>query len=386
MLKSRLIYAVVIALALAFAYLLWFRFSGYKDAAAGQASLAPQSSRPETAYDLGRMALTAEHYTAAISFFEHARLLRPDDLPALFYLAESCRGKGLTRRALSAYAEIIRRDPGEKSLYSLFALERSAQLHSRHDRLAEARAAYEKALARETRPEWRLKITNQLAELDLTEGHPRDDGNYRYNEAGEVIGGVGPGDMRTNQNFEIARHTADWKKKEIYFRKAIETDPGMYQAYFDAGLALTKQGRFSGALPFFETANTVWQQRSDVNPEGAEKASAYAYLGLCRLKLGQPDSALTLCDRAISLDSTYFKAYLFKAQALMILGRNGAAADILKQLLRASPDDAEVLAEMARAYAGAGLPELAGIADRQSRMTTATRLAPSLKGDSTPKY
>lgn len=115
---------------------------------------------------------------------------------------------------------------------------------TRSELLQKSKQACEKALLRETRPEWMQKINTQLAELALAMGTFQADAHTVFNENGDVVGGVGSGLMRTNQPFEIARHTRDPHKEVIYYRDAIRVDPGMFQSYFNLGLAWTHLARY----------------------------------------------------------------------------------------------------------------------------------------------
>lgn len=339
-----------IFVSLVFVYLLWYWLRVPQQTLRTD-SLGALQNVQDTGdfFGLGSYLLEHNHFSAAISFLQKDRLVHPNSLETAYYLAEAYRQKGMAQKAIATFQEVVALDSVQASSWSLFALEKLGLLFTRHDQLEASRQAYLKALKRESRKEWILKIKNQLAELDLTEGHYKDDGNTVYNERGEVIAGVGPGDMRTNRNFEIARHTDDRRKKEVYFKKAIETDPGMYQAYFDVGLALTKQNRFKEAISYFEKSNKVWQTRTDVNPSGQEKCSAFAYLGLSYLELGHYQKALALCDHALAIDDTYYYAHLFKAQVLLALNRKPEALEILETLLQENPDDEELVSLLGNA-------------------------------------
>ncbi len=343
-------------LAVAFVYLLWYRIAGLPGQemadTGSKASFRglPGRTSDNPFHDIGNWLAQHDYVAEAIPFLEQACLLTPDSLSVLFHLAQAYEKRDRHDQAMAIYEEVVRLDPQGKIEFSLFALEKLGNLYTRHDRLPESRSAYEAALRRETREKWIARITNQLAELDLTEGHYNDDGNTIYSDKGEVIGGVGPGDMRTNHSFEIARHTSDWKKKKIYFAKATESDPGMYQAYFDVGLALVNQERFAQAIPWFKKSNEVWQTRLDLNPKRLEKASAFAYLGRCYLETGAPQQALQHCDRAIAIDESYFYSYLFKARTLNALNRPGEALVILRDLLLENPGEPTIIAAMLSAY------------------------------------
>lgn len=348
-------FSVLGALVGLFFYLLWFRVTLPSQVSDAEGS-APVKG--DLFVNTGKDLLQGGFFTEAVHVLQRAVLLQPDSLRIWSRLAKAYEGTGAFAEAILAYEHIVQSDSGHASLVSLSALERLGKLTTRHDMLRKSRQAYESALGRETRPEWLLRIKNQLAELDLTEGHYTDDGNTLYNERGEVIGGVGPGDMRTNRNFEIARHTDDWLKKEIYFKRAIASDPGMYQAYFDVGLALTKQNRFKEAISYFQRSNDVWKTRKDLNPGGLEKHSALAYLGLCYLENGDAQQALDLCDRAIAIDGSDYYGHLFRAKTLLKLSRADEAIDILCTLLLSSPEDREVQSDLvqARNWQGVATP------------------------------
>lgn len=139
------------------------------------------------------------------------------------------------------------------------------EVYGRTGRLSASREAYNRAPRRERDPRLRTRIENQLAELDLTEGTYRPDGRTLFNDRGEVTGGVGPGRMRTNRNFEVARHTSDPLREEEYYRRAIEAHPGMFQPYFNLGLALVHQGRHRDAIPWFLRSDSVFADDTGPN-------------------------------------------------------------------------------------------------------------------------
>ena len=189
-------------------------------------------------------------------------------------------GKSVGQKgAIENYRKAVALDPQNENRFSLYALENLAEVYTRTERLQESMEAYQAALKRETRSGWISKIKDQIAELHLTMGTYQDDGNTRYNEKGEAIGGIGDGDMRTNRYFEIARHTTDPVKEAVYYQKSIEADPGMYQSYFNLGWALTRQRKYAEAVPAFIRSDKVWRQDQNWNPEAIPKIDAHAFLG-----------------------------------------------------------------------------------------------------------
>ena len=189
-------------------------------------------------YQLGLMAYSDNSYSAAISFLERASVEMSDKIELYYWLGGAYWKKRRAEGAIENYRKAVALDPQHENPYSLYALENLAEVYTRTERLQESMEAYQSALKRETRSGWISKIKDQIAELHLTMGTYQDDGNTRYNEKGEAIGGIGNGDMRTNRYFEIARHTADPVKEAIYYQKSIEADPGNVPVLFQFGLGV----------------------------------------------------------------------------------------------------------------------------------------------------
>ena len=308
----------------------------------------------EELYQQGNDALAENRNQVAIDYFARVAVYRPHDVELYYWLGVAHWGGDDAQGAMEAYRRAIAEDPEATSLWSLYALENLAEVYTRTDHLQESKAAYQRALKREIRPEWIDKIRNQLAELDLTMGSFEPDENSVFNERGEVVGGVGPGLMRTNRNFEIARHTNDPRKEEKYYRLAIETDPGMYQSYFNLGLALVRQDRFAEAIPWFEKSDKVWKRDSDWNPIGIDKADAHAFLARCHLEMGNLRQAESHADLALAADSSLFWTRLYVSRVKIATGQAQEALEALQNLVEANPEHGEVLAALAEARAALG--------------------------------
>ena len=272
-------------------------------------------------YRRGKEALTANRFQQSIQLLERVAADRPQDIELLYWLGVAHWKREQAAGAIRAYRRAVELDPEGSSPWSLYALENLAEVYGRTDRLEMSKESYQRALARETRPEWIEKIATQIAELDLALGiYARDEATV-VNERGEIVGGVGPGRMRTNRNFEIARHTQDPKKEARYYRLAIDTDPRMYQSYFNLGLALVHQGRYNDAIPWLEESDAVWKEDSASNPNHLDKVDAQAFLALCHLELGRIGRARVHADRAVAIDSSYFWAVLYAQRVRVARGR-----------------------------------------------------------------
>lgn len=310
-------------------------------------------------YQLGLMAYSDNNYSAAISFLERASVEMSDKVELYYWLAGAYWKKSQAEGAIENYRKAIALDPQHENRFSLYALENLAEVYTRTERLQESMEAYQAALKRETRSGWISKIKDQIAELHLTMGTYQDDGNTRYNEKGEAIGGIGDGDMRTNRYFEIARHTTDPVKEAINYQKSIEADPGMYQSYFNLGWALTRQRKYAEAVPAFIRSDEVWRQDRNWNPAATPKIDAHAFLALCYVELGEPEKALDYAEITLGSAPNYYYGLLYKARALTKLNRSQEAIPILEELVGANPDRAEILYALYEGYSAALEPKLA---------------------------
>ena len=310
-------------------------------------------------YQLGLMAYSDNNYSAAISFLERASVEMSEKVELYYWLGGAYWKKSRADGAIKNYRKAVVLDPQHKNSFSLYALENLAEVYTRTERLQESMDAYQAALKRETRQAWVSKIKDQIAELHLTMGTYKDDGNTRYNEKGEAIGGIGAGDMRTNHYFEIARHTTDPVKEAMYYQKSIEADPGMYQSYFNLGWALTRQGKHDEAVPAFVRSDEIWRQERGWNPEMIPKTDAHAFLALCYVELGEPEKALDFAEIALGSAPNYYYGLLYKARALTELGRSQEAIPILEGLIDRNPDEAEALYALYESYHAALKPNLA---------------------------
>ncbi len=310
-------------------------------------------------YENGLEAIAANRNGEAARLLTAAAALHADDIELFYWLGVAAWNREQGRLAADAYQRAVALDPQGESEWSLYALENLAEVYSRTDHAAEALEAYRQAAGRETRPEWMDRIHNQIAELDLALGEYWPDDSTVYNEAGEIIGGVGPGMMHTNRNFEIARQTNDPKKEERYYRLAIATDPEMYQPYFNLGLALVHQGRYEEAIPWLQRSDEVWKRDADSNPERIDKADAHAFLALCRLELGEVGIAAEHARLAVAADPSNYFAALYAQRAKIAQGQSGEALPVLESLAAENPEHAETLDALSRAYAALGRSEAA---------------------------
>lgn len=301
----------------------------------------------------GKKALSDGRFSRAIESLERVSVQGPPEVERNYWLGVAYWGREQGEPAIRAFARAVALDPEEETLWSLYALENLAEVTTRTGKIEESRQAYQDALRRERRPEWILTMHNQLAEIDLTLGEYIPDEHTVLSESGEIIGGVGPGRMRTNRNFEIARHTNDPRREERYYRLALETDPGLYQAYFNLGLALQRQGKYREAIVWLERSDAAWK-REPTNTLHSDKGDAHAFLALSYLELGRLEEAGSHAGRAQAVGSADFWTLLYSLRVAVATGGAGEALPQLRQLAAENPEHAETLHALSQALTASG--------------------------------
>lgn len=301
-------------------------------------------------FEEAKEALGNNRYKYSINLFHQAASMGQQSIELYYWLGVAYWSREQGEKAISAYRRAIELDPHEQSDWSLYALENMAEVQARTDRAEESREAYYRALERDVRPEWITKIRNQLAELELTLGTFVPNEHTVFNEQGEVIGGIGPDRMRTNRPFEIARHTNDPKKEAEQYRRAIRTDPRMYQSYFNLGLALVHQQKYQQAVSWLMMSDSVWKKDTDANSQSVDKADAHAFLSLCYLELNDLDQAKKHAGIATISSGANFWATLYSQRVRISNGNAKETLPILDNLYQENPEHAELLYALSQAY------------------------------------
>ena len=128
-------------------------------------------------------------------------------------------------------------------------------------------------------------------------------------------------------------------------------EPGNLEARIELGNLLMDHERWEEAIRWYREALALKPSQPDVLTD----------LGACLVHSGRPAEGLAEFDRALAIDGNHRNARFNRGVALMNMGRPAEAATVWEELLRRSPDDAQLqglrarIAE-ARAAAGQGRP------------------------------
>lgn len=214
---------------------------------------------------LGGVRHEMERYNEAISAFEHALKLAPEDTQIWNNLGYTCFCAGQIERSLAAFDRAIEIDPSYKHAW----YNKGYALHG-VDRLEEAVMCYKKAVELDSRD--RVLLNNL--------------GNAMYN---------------------LGR----FAESIPMFVEAINVDPDYEIAWNNIGNALERMGVFKEAIPFHDRSLEI---RPDFD------YALYAK-GVCKGATGEPEEGYDLILESLDLNPSYDEAWKARARVALMLGR-----------------------------------------------------------------
>jgi tetratricopeptide (TPR) repeat protein len=335
----------------------WWRTTARVATSASTAPPGPMPAEAQQLLEEGRQAFDARRFSVSVTKLEEAAARWPHRLEIQFRLGRAYWGQDRPypisiEKAIDAFGRAVALDVSGADPLGLEALRQFALANVRHERLADARRAYEQLVARETDPELVDYAQGQIEEIDLDVGVFVPPPDAVFNAKGQVLWPVGPGRMRTNQFFEKGRHTLDPVKEEQYYRLAIQADPTMHQGYNNLGVALMHQGRCAEAIPVFQEAQRVWAvSNASAGPYYPE---ANTWLLRCYVDLGDVDRALEQWKIVNAIPQRDNWSVLQWLRLKILTGLAAEAIPVLEQGADDDPEHVEVLQALASAYAAVG--------------------------------
>lgn len=314
-------------------------------------------------YYLGHVYLFTGDRTKAAAAFERARALRPTDVPALVWLAETQLDGGRPQAAETLFLEAASLQPG--SAAPLFGAGRAALARQAY---GDAVRHLERALSIESQASaihYALAMAYRaLGDRAKAETHLRQRGESWPSLAdplmqpqGDLLESVTIYERRGVQ----ALGAGDWAAAAAAFRKGLELSPDDLAMRHRLGTALYSAGDAAGAMREFEG---VLRRSPDFAkahlslgviftltgryPEAIDRFSAAlksdpnfpeARLGVAEaLRVsGQPAASLAHYDRAVALDPGLAEAWVGGAMALITLRRDRDARAWFEKAKRVHP-------------------------------------------------
>jgi tetratricopeptide (TPR) repeat protein/SAM-dependent methyltransferase len=134
----------------------------------------------------------------------------------------------------------------------------------------------------------------------------------------------------------IAQHGRRFEEAAGYFRNVIKLNPGVVLAHYGVGNALAALGRFDEAATALERALAM--KRDDPAAPVPDEAQTLLGLGFLYEKLGKPERAVKLYERAVALKPDFAEAHNSLATLLLAQGRHKDASGVFARALALAPE------------------------------------------------
>jgi tetratricopeptide (TPR) repeat protein len=252
----------------------------------------------EALAELGIAFIAMKHYEDAISTFDQALLLNPDDTQSLLNKGAMLQQLGQHNEALAIYNRLVMTEP--KDALGLNLNKGSVLLNL--SLYEEALEAYEQALANFNQTPPSLYSPFILVSIWSGIGQTLDKLN-RYEEA------------------------------LFAFNQALEIDPKNDTVWYHKGHTLLDQDQYADALAAFKEAISI----------DSTKASSWCAKGQALMELGQYEDALAAYNRVLEIDPKHEYSLANKSAVLFHLKRFNEMLDACEEGLEICPQNLTLL-------------------------------------------
>ncbi|MFE3606469.1 tetratricopeptide repeat protein [Streptomyces goshikiensis] len=276
----------------------------------------------------GRNHRNADAYTQALTDYEHALALDPENERAHFGRGRTHQLTGRLDEAIADYTRAIELAPEDIMNVSY----RGLAFHTAQ-RYEEAIADYDRSL--ELKPDYEWALGSRGATFRVT---------GRYEEA--IADFDRSLELRSDYEWALTSRGATFLLMGRYeealadFNRAVDLDPGSAWAHATRGAAFNSMGRYEEALADFDRA-------IELKPD-------YDWPLTCRgdvyRSLGRHEEAVAEFTRAIALTPDYGWALASCGYAYTSLGRHEEAVAVFTRAVALAPDDYWALAGRGDAY------------------------------------
>jgi tetratricopeptide (TPR) repeat protein/Tol biopolymer transport system component len=344
-------------------------------------------------FDVAKELADKGDYDAAISAFNTALQLSPDDVRGNTTLANALTRKGRLDEAVAHYRKAL--DGNAKYLEARTNLGAALAQEGKVDeaisqyrmalevdpRYPEAQADLGVALFRKghldeaiAHFEAALEASPSLAEAQTNLGVAlirKGDLNQAIAHFEKALA-ANPDSAEAHTNLGVALlHQAKTNEAIPHLEKALTLTPDSAELHTNLGSALAEIGRFDEAIPHFEKALALTPDSADrhanlgsalaernrldeaiVHFQKAlaltpDSAAFQTSLGAAMVRKGKSDEAIPHFEKALALNPNSIDARFYLGNACYLQGRTADALTHWRQVLRAQPDDVPVLNQAA---------------------------------------
>jgi tetratricopeptide (TPR) repeat protein len=328
-------------------------------------TLAPQ--QPQWHYYLGHVYKTRGMLPEAITAFEQALVLEPDDLPTLIWLGEVQLEAGLPAVAEQYFARALTQQP--QSVAVRFGMGRAALAQRNYP---EAIEHLEAALALNRQA---VNIHYPLAmayrgrgDTARAEAHLKQQGKFeilpadpRMEEVRGLLESAASYEVRGTRELTSGR----WAEAVAAFRQGLEIDPSNAALRHKLGTALHMLGQPDAARQAFE----------QVVRESPEYSKAHYSLGVLLESSGRIQDAIARYAAAVRYEPGYTEARVRLAGLLRLQGRARESLAHYEEALAVDPRVPEALFGSAMAFV-----RLQRYQEARDRLRTALQVHPAQPG------
>ena len=301
---------------------------------------------PRWPYYLGHLHRMLGDTETAARYFDETVAMRPDDVPALIWLANSFLIQGFADKAAPLYERALTRQP--ELFAALLGLGRAAALRGDHAKAVEYFEAARRAQPAASAVHYPLALAyRQLGRTADAERHLQARGEVEPGPPDPLmdeLAGLLTSAVVFERQGDRALARRDMAGAVSAFRRGLELDPDRPALKQKLATALALKGDNEAAV-------ALYQELLQENPDFAE---AHYSIGALFLGRGRPDLALPRFAAAIKADPTYLHARLQLAHTLRRVGKSDAALGQYQEALAIDPRMAEARFGYAVALADLG--------------------------------
>ncbi len=283
-----------------------------------QSALSSNPDREDIHFNLGLAYQSWQKYKSAARHYKHSLRLHPDNETTVQELLNCLE----TSDRLVEHEEFFQRFTDDDP-YSAVAWYNLGQYYYRLEKFEEAAAAFEYAIVINAdfydahhwladthvcQQQYQQAITE--FELSYPSGEPTDEALCNIGECYEKL--------------------RDWDNARLFYRKALEINPNMDEAWFGQGVLLQEQDRSFEALHFFRKAVELY----------GDSGEYWAALGAAENQVGNVVSALEAYEKATEVAPEDATGWVSWSAILYEQGHFEEAVDLLQHAVELHPHEA----------------------------------------------
>ena len=287
---------------------------------------------------LGLLGARQGRYTEAVTLYQKALAIDPDMQGLKFNLGLSLLKSGDLKQAIQTFQPLLNSEAEDPQRQRLIVL-----IGMAHYSLGEYSAAVPYLKNATIRDPQSLQLRLLLAHSCL--------GSKQFQCVLDVYQEILLLDAESAEADMLAGEALDEMKDPTgavrEFRAAVKADPRIPNVHFGLGYLLWKLGQYREAGTEFEA-----ELANDVN-----NVLARAYLGDVKMRMQDPEAALPLLERVVSLDPGFEFAHLDLGILYSDAERRDDAIQQLTMAVKLNPNDATAHWRLARLYQSIGKKE-----------------------------